>query len=73
MFEPAKAKCASISYSKPENDVIILYNYNRWRATQWGQCSKSCAGGQHHRSVDCVEENNNVEKVAALNFKGFLK
>ncbi|XP_045194121.2 A disintegrin and metalloproteinase with thrombospondin motifs 18-like isoform X2 [Mercenaria mercenaria] len=35
----------------------------RWRATQWARCSKSCGGGQHDRSVDCVEENNNVEKV----------
>ncbi|KAL4218809.1 A disintegrin and metalloproteinase [Mactra antiquata] len=33
----------------------------RWITLQWGQCSKTCGGGQQYRTVKCVEENNNVE------------
>ncbi|KAK3590475.1 hypothetical protein CHS0354_015642 [Potamilus streckersoni] len=35
----------------------------RWRPGDWDACSKSCGGGQHHRSVECVQEDNNIEKV----------
>ncbi|WAR30661.1 ATS16-like protein [Mya arenaria] len=35
----------------------------RWRVDAWGECSRSCGGGQRNRAVDCVEENSNVESV----------
>ncbi|XP_052222251.1 A disintegrin and metalloproteinase with thrombospondin motifs 13-like isoform X2 [Dreissena polymorpha] len=35
----------------------------RWRGAEWGECTKSCGGGEKQRLVQCVEENNNVDRV----------
>ncbi|KAL3870740.1 hypothetical protein ACJMK2_038784 [Sinanodonta woodiana] len=35
----------------------------RWRTGEWDACSMTCGGGQRHRSVECVQEENNIEKV----------
>ncbi|KAK7455915.1 hypothetical protein BaRGS_00039449, partial [Batillaria attramentaria] len=39
----------------------------RWRTGHYGQCSKSCGGGQQTRPVECVRERNGVEEVVGSN------
>lgn len=37
----------------------------KWRFSQWSRCSRSCAGEHRERSVECVQENNNVQIVVS--------
>ncbi|KAK7095028.1 hypothetical protein V1264_006491 [Littorina saxatilis] len=38
----------------------------RWRTGQFGQCSKTCGGGQQTRAVDCVQARGGREEVVAV-------
>ncbi|KAH3791571.1 hypothetical protein DPMN_145060 [Dreissena polymorpha] len=40
-----------------------------WRAAGWGECTESCGGGEKHRLVQCVEENNNVNRYELYNVR----